>query len=83
MQIWPKALFSHLLRGILKELSLDVIFFYRIDLPCPRGWWGNPICGPCNCETSKGFDPDCNKTNGECHCKVSKKQQSEVKNSLA
>uniref|UniRef100_A0A8C3LFN2 Cadherin EGF LAG seven-pass G-type receptor 1 n=1 Tax=Chrysolophus pictus TaxID=9089 RepID=A0A8C3LFN2_CHRPC len=42
----------------------------KIDLPCPRGWWGNPICGPCNCETSKGFDPDCNKTNGECHCKA-------------
>ncbi|KAJ6666417.1 hypothetical protein lerEdw1_000691 [Lerista edwardsae] len=42
----------------------------KIDLPCPRGWWGNPICGPCNCETSKGFDPDCNKTNGECRCKT-------------
>ncbi|NXC81296.1 CELR1 protein, partial [Cercotrichas coryphoeus] len=47
----------------------------KIDLPCPRGWWGNPICGPCNCETSKGFDSDCNKTNGECHCKVSKRNQ--------
>uniref|UniRef100_A0A8C8SDX6 Cadherin EGF LAG seven-pass G-type receptor 1 n=1 Tax=Pelusios castaneus TaxID=367368 RepID=A0A8C8SDX6_9SAUR len=42
----------------------------KIDLPCPRGWWGNPICGPCNCEISKGFDPDCNKTNGECRCKT-------------
>ncbi|XP_059581872.1 cadherin EGF LAG seven-pass G-type receptor 1 isoform X4 [Alligator mississippiensis] len=42
----------------------------KIDLPCPRGWWGNPICGPCNCETNKGFDPDCNKTNGECRCKA-------------
>ncbi|XP_048356022.1 cadherin EGF LAG seven-pass G-type receptor 1 isoform X2 [Sphaerodactylus townsendi] len=41
----------------------------KIDLPCPKGWWGNPVCGPCNCETSKGFDPDCNKTNGECQCK--------------
>eukprot|EP00079_Xenopus_tropicalis_P015439 XP_004913058.1 PREDICTED: cadherin EGF LAG seven-pass G-type receptor 1 isoform X2 [Xenopus tropicalis] len=41
----------------------------KVDLPCPRGWWGNPICGPCNCEVSKGFDPDCNKTNGECRCK--------------
>ncbi|MEE6481192.1 hypothetical protein FKM82_012777 [Ascaphus truei] len=41
----------------------------KIDLPCPRGWWGNPICGPCSCEVSKGFDPDCNKTNGECRCK--------------
>uniref|UniRef100_A0A8D0HIG2 Cadherin EGF LAG seven-pass G-type receptor 1 n=1 Tax=Sphenodon punctatus TaxID=8508 RepID=A0A8D0HIG2_SPHPU len=42
----------------------------KIDLPCPRGWWGNPICGPCNCEIRKGFDPDCNKTNGECQCKT-------------
>ncbi|XP_063302853.1 cadherin EGF LAG seven-pass G-type receptor 1 isoform X3 [Pelobates fuscus] len=41
----------------------------KVNLPCPRGWWGNPICGPCNCEVSKGFDPDCNKTNGECRCK--------------
>ncbi|XP_029473103.1 cadherin EGF LAG seven-pass G-type receptor 1 isoform X2 [Rhinatrema bivittatum] len=41
----------------------------KVDLPCPRGWWGNPICGPCNCEVNKGFDPDCNKTNGECRCK--------------
>ncbi|XP_063783179.1 cadherin EGF LAG seven-pass G-type receptor 1 isoform X1 [Pseudophryne corroboree] len=41
----------------------------KINLPCPRGWWGNPNCGPCNCEVDKGFDPDCNKTNGECRCK--------------
>uniref|UniRef100_A0A2K5JYT5 Cadherin EGF LAG seven-pass G-type receptor 2 n=1 Tax=Colobus angolensis palliatus TaxID=336983 RepID=A0A2K5JYT5_COLAP len=41
----------------------------RIDQPCPRGWWGHPTCGPCNCDVSKGFDPDCNKTSGECHCK--------------
>ncbi|XP_045866540.1 cadherin EGF LAG seven-pass G-type receptor 1 isoform X2 [Meles meles] len=41
----------------------------RIDLPCPKGWWGNPVCGPCHCAVSKGFDPDCNKTNGYCQCK--------------
>ncbi|XP_062834481.1 cadherin EGF LAG seven-pass G-type receptor 2 isoform X1 [Anolis carolinensis] len=41
----------------------------KLAQPCPRGWWGHPICGPCNCDVSKGFDPDCNKTNGECHCK--------------
>uniref|UniRef100_A0A8C4L302 Cadherin EGF LAG seven-pass G-type receptor 2 n=1 Tax=Equus asinus asinus TaxID=83772 RepID=A0A8C4L302_EQUAS len=41
----------------------------RVDQPCPRGWWGHPTCGPCNCDVSKGFDPDCNKTSGECHCK--------------
>lgn len=46
------------------------VSFCRIDQPCPRGWWGHPTCGPCNCDVSKGFDPDCNKTSGECHCKV-------------
>ncbi|XP_036375616.1 cadherin EGF LAG seven-pass G-type receptor 1 [Megalops cyprinoides] len=41
----------------------------KVDQPCPRGWWGNPVCGPCNCDVSKGFHPDCNKTTGECRCK--------------
>ncbi|XP_035585025.1 cadherin EGF LAG seven-pass G-type receptor 1 isoform X1 [Zalophus californianus] len=41
----------------------------KVDLPCPKGWWGNPVCGPCHCAVSKGFDPDCNKTNGQCQCK--------------
>ncbi|XP_048195279.1 cadherin EGF LAG seven-pass G-type receptor 1 [Perognathus longimembris pacificus] len=41
----------------------------KVDLPCPKGWWGNPICGPCHCAVSRGFDPDCNKTNGQCQCK--------------
>lgn len=45
----------------------------RIDHQCPRGWWGSPTCGPCDCDTDKGFDPNCNKTNGHCHCKVSRK----------
>lgn len=44
---------------------------HRTDLPCPRGWWGHKTCGPCNCQTDKGFDSDCNKTSGECRCKVS------------
>ncbi|KAM9342473.1 cadherin EGF LAG seven-pass G-type receptor 3 [Pholidichthys leucotaenia] len=42
---------------------------HRIDHQCPRGWWGSPTCGPCNCDTNKGFDPDCNKTSGHCQCK--------------
>ncbi|KAM9407050.1 cadherin EGF LAG seven-pass G-type receptor 1-like isoform 5-T5 [Salvelinus alpinus] len=41
----------------------------KVEKPCPRGWWGNPMCGPCNCDISKGFNPDCNKTSGECRCK--------------
>ncbi|XP_054032276.1 cadherin EGF LAG seven-pass G-type receptor 2 [Dryobates pubescens] len=42
---------------------------HREAQPCPRGWWGHPTCGPCSCDVAKGFDPDCNKTTGECHCK--------------
>ncbi|KAM9350321.1 cadherin EGF LAG seven-pass G-type receptor 3 [Symphorus nematophorus] len=42
---------------------------HRIDHQCPRGWWGSPTCGPCHCDTNKGFDPNCNKTSGQCHCK--------------
>ncbi|XP_060622144.2 cadherin EGF LAG seven-pass G-type receptor 3 isoform X3 [Anolis sagrei] len=42
---------------------------HRMDQQCPKGWWGNPTCGPCNCDAAKGFDPDCNKANGQCHCK--------------
>ncbi|XP_072211900.1 cadherin EGF LAG seven-pass G-type receptor 2 isoform X1 [Excalfactoria chinensis] len=42
---------------------------HRVDQPCPRGWWGHPTCGPCSCDVTKGFDPDCNKTTGECRCK--------------
>ncbi|XP_042521894.1 cadherin EGF LAG seven-pass G-type receptor 3 isoform X3 [Dipodomys spectabilis] len=42
---------------------------HRMDQQCPRGWWGTPNCGPCNCDVHKGFDPNCNKTNGQCHCK--------------
>ncbi|XP_078595188.1 cadherin EGF LAG seven-pass G-type receptor 2-like isoform X2 [Branchiostoma floridae x Branchiostoma japonicum] len=41
----------------------------KIQQPCPSRWWGYPICGPCDCDESKGFDPDCNKTTGECYCK--------------
>ncbi|KAJ8392025.1 hypothetical protein AAFF_G00083350 [Aldrovandia affinis] len=41
----------------------------KVVQPCPRGWWGNPICGPCSCDIKKGFNADCNKTTGECRCK--------------
>ncbi|XP_064633793.1 cadherin EGF LAG seven-pass G-type receptor 2-like isoform X2 [Lineus longissimus] len=39
-----------------------------IGQPCPASWWGFPICGPCNCPTSNGYNPSCNKTTGECSC---------------
>lgn len=38
--------------------------------PCPKNWWGYPVCGPCQCDEVKGFSPDCNKTTGQCVCKV-------------
>uniref|UniRef100_A0A8C4R486 Cadherin, EGF LAG seven-pass G-type receptor 2 n=1 Tax=Eptatretus burgeri TaxID=7764 RepID=A0A8C4R486_EPTBU len=41
----------------------------RADQPCPSGWWGKPMCGPCHCNTSQGFDPNCNKMTGQCKCK--------------
>ncbi|XP_022527058.2 cadherin EGF LAG seven-pass G-type receptor 1 isoform X3 [Astyanax mexicanus] len=41
----------------------------KVEKPCPRGWWGSPMCGPCDCDVNKGFNPDCNKTTGECRCK--------------
>ncbi|KAF7707587.1 cadherin EGF LAG seven-pass G-type receptor 1 isoform X2 [Silurus meridionalis] len=42
---------------------------HRGNQPCPRGWWGYPSCGPCNCDVNKGFKRDCNKTTGVCSCK--------------
>nr|XP_057933071.1 cadherin EGF LAG seven-pass G-type receptor 1 isoform X1 [Doryrhamphus excisus] len=41
----------------------------KMEKPCPQGWWGSPMCGPCGCDTSRGFHSDCNKTTGECRCK--------------
>ncbi|KAG8517967.1 Cadherin EGF LAG seven-pass G-type receptor 1 [Galemys pyrenaicus] len=60
------------LRAALREPSGTLpprFVFPRVDLPCPKGWWGNPVCGPCHCAVSRGFDPDCNKTSGQCQCK--------------
>ncbi|MEQ2190495.1 hypothetical protein XENOCAPTIV_024593, partial [Xenoophorus captivus] len=49
-----------------------------IDHQCPRGWWGSPTCGPCHCDANKGFDPDCNKTSGHCHCKLDSLERNET-----
>ncbi|XP_014243159.1 protocadherin-like wing polarity protein stan isoform X2 [Cimex lectularius] len=38
-------------------------------LSCPSTWWGQPNCGPCNCDISKGYSPHCNQTDGTCYCK--------------
>lgn len=41
----------------------------KLDQPCPSGWWGYPVCGPCSCDTASGYNPDCDKATGECHCR--------------
>ncbi|KAL7299168.1 hypothetical protein TKK_0007766 [Trichogramma kaykai] len=41
----------------------------KAEQPCPATWWGSPVCGPCHCDESQGYDPACNKTTGECYCK--------------
>ncbi|GLV44458.1 starry night [Carabus blaptoides fortunei] len=41
----------------------------KLDQPCPSGWWGYPVCGPCNCDVTAGYNPDCDKISGECRCK--------------
>lgn len=48
----------------------------KADQPCPATWWGSPVCGPCHCDESKGYDPACNKTTGECYCKENHYQPS-------
>lgn len=37
----------------------------KLDQPCPSGWWGYPVCGPCSCDIAAGYNPDCDKTTGE------------------
>ena len=43
----------------------------KTSLSCPAKWWGKDptICGPCDCDESLNFSPDCNKSNGKCECK--------------
>uniref|UniRef100_H3BE22 Cadherin EGF LAG seven-pass G-type receptor 3 n=1 Tax=Latimeria chalumnae TaxID=7897 RepID=H3BE22_LATCH len=64
-----KASSSHGYTCDCREQHFGEYCEHRIDQQCPRGWWGNRTCGPCSCDVNKGFDPDCNKTNGLCHCK--------------
>ncbi|CAH1976683.1 unnamed protein product, partial [Acanthoscelides obtectus] len=37
--------------------------------PCPAGWWGEPVCGPCKCDIFAGYNPDCDKKTGKCRCR--------------
>lgn len=38
---------------------------------CPAGWWGRGsggLCGPCECDPTKNFSPDCDSRTGQCNC---------------
>lgn len=37
--------------------------------PCPGGWWGEKVCGPCKCNVKQGYHMNCNKSTGQCYCK--------------
>lgn len=41
----------------------------KIAQPCPASWWGYPVCGPCHCDVEAGYNPDCDKKTGACHCR--------------
>ena len=44
-----------------------------LETPCKDGWFGIPsigICGPCMCDVGLHLSPVCNRTTGECYCKV-------------
>ncbi|XP_073973404.1 protocadherin-like wing polarity protein stan isoform X2 [Rhodnius prolixus] len=38
---------------------------------CPSSWWGQPNCGPCDCDLEKGYSPHCDQVTGNCRCKES------------
>ncbi|GFR69625.1 cadherin EGF LAG seven-pass G-type receptor 1 [Elysia marginata] len=42
---------------------------HQSPFTCANGYWGKPICGPCNCDVEKGFQEMCDKNTGECSCK--------------
>ncbi|CAG9865104.1 unnamed protein product [Phyllotreta striolata] len=44
--------------------------------PCPASWWGYPVCGPCQCDVEAGYNPDCDKATGKCHCRENHYQPS-------
>ena len=52
-------------------LSMRLVTANSLNKSCPAKWWGKDpnICGPCNCDESLNFSPDCNKFNGKCECK--------------
>ena len=45
----------------------------RSQLPCRDEFFSSSdsgTCGPCTCDVSLNYNPVCNKTTGQCYCKV-------------
>lgn len=60
---------------VANQRVMDIFFLgdyceVEIEQSCPVSWWGHPVCGPCNCAVEYGYNAHCNKTTGECYCKV-------------
>ena len=68
---------------LLPTSSVSVIYLFlisgqfcetRSQLPCRDEFFSasdSGTCGPCNCDLRLEYNPVCNKTTGECYCKVS------------
>lgn len=54
----------------------------QINRPCPGGWWGEHVCGPCKCNTKQGYNLNCNQTTGQCSCKDNHYQPVQERNSV-
>ena len=50
--------------------SIDRYCSPKKEEVCPSHWWGRPVCGPCQCNVSQGFNESCAIDSGECSCKA-------------
>ena len=50
--------------------NLDRYCHPKEEEVCPNHWWGTPVCGPCQCNVSQGFNESCAADTGECSCKA-------------
>merc|ERR1712223_709988 len=50
--------------------SIDKYCSPKKEEVCPNHWWGRPVCGPCQCNVSQGFNESCTVDTGECSCKA-------------
>lgn len=52
------------------EPSTDQYCTLKEQEICPSHWWGRPVCGPCQCNVSQGFNESCAVDTGKCSCKA-------------